>query len=149
MSDPHSEMHSIYQQVNSTPETLWPLTRDNSDKGWEDEVIRWIREKLGGRDLNLIPPERREAARTQNWSPRATYSCLPKLGPETTWRRFIHDCAHYTHQMLYGSEAPTHSVDHARLELELTELVIGWFKDEAKGITRSFLRLSLSRPMPS
>jgi hypothetical protein len=41
---------------------------------------------------------------------------------------------------------PTHSIEHAWFELELTELVVGWLADDARGIERTFPPLVLSRP---
>jgi len=40
----------------------------------------------------------------------------------------------------------THSLSQARIELELTELVVGWLETEAVGVTRVFPELDLSAP---
>ena len=42
--------------------------------------------ELGGRDEDLVGPERWDKASRDGWSERATYSCLPSCG--TTWARW-------------------------------------------------------------
>ncbi len=45
-----------------------------------------------------------------------------------------------------GRNYDSHSPEHARLELELTELVVGWLADERAGNKHTFPQLVLSRP---
>ena len=79
-------MHERYARINS----LW-ITPE--DEGGVSEVIRWCRAKLGGRDEDLVGPERWDKASRDGWSERATYSCLPSCG--TTWARYVHEMVHW------------------------------------------------------
>ena len=113
-------------------------------------MIRWCRDKLGGRDQDLVGPERWSDACRAGWSNRVTYSPLwPK--PNASWRSYIHDKAHDVYMMLPLSRGGTrnydyHSPEHAGIELELAGLVVSWLKDEARGVKRTFEPLTLSRP---
>lgn len=150
-NDPHKEMHEIYARINSAwRETPRVITDDDRRAEKIAEVFRWCRDRLGGRDQDLVGPERWEKASRDGWSTQATYSCLPGWGPGETCPEYIHDVAHWLYPMLPSNDDyrryGDHDVGHARLELELTELVVGWLADEACGIKRSFQPLDLSRP---
>jgi hypothetical protein len=151
MSDAHTEMHATYDRINA----MWrevdrAITCHDRREGKIAEMIRWCRDRLGGRDQDLVGPERWETASREGWSERATYSCLPGWKPDSTWGHYIHDVAHWLYPMLPSDDAyrryGDHDLGHARLELELTELVVGWLTDEADGVKRSFPPLKLSRP---
>lgn len=150
MTDAHTEMHAAYTRLNSLlAEIDRPITDDDRSSGKIAEVIRWCRDKLGGRDEDLVGPERWEQASREGWSVSATYRDLPTFRPGATWARYIHEWAHYVYLMLPargGRNYDSHSPTHARLELELTELVVGWLADEMRGIKRTFPPLNLSRP---
>ena len=150
-AEQHDLMHGCFTRIKS----LWveysrPITADDLKKGWTAEVLRWARDKLGGRDEDLIGPERWGKASRDGWSVQATYSCLPRLRP--SWPDYVHEVGHYVWLMLpgrFGSWArnhDSHSLEQSQLELELTELVAGWLADEARGIERTFPELQLSRP---
>jgi hypothetical protein len=149
MTDPHTEMHEIYSRINSMWSGVSPVITDRTD-GKIAEVIRWCRDRLGGRDQDLVGPERWENACRDGWSEQATYSCLPSPKREQTWSGYVHDIAHWLYPMLPSDDRfrryGDHDVGHARLELELTKLVLGWLIDEANGIKRSFPPLKLLRP---
>ncbi|HVC57390.1 MAG TPA: hypothetical protein VND95_15650 [Stellaceae bacterium] len=152
MSDPRTEMHETYDQINAMwAEVDRPIADDDYRSGKVSEVIRWCRDQLGGRDQDLVPPDRWEQASREGWSERATYGpfFLPK--PGQSFSRYVHDVAHDVYLMLPLSRDGSrnydrHGVEHARVELELTELVVGWLADEANGINRSFPPLKRSRP---
>lgn len=151
MIEAHAEMHATYDRINSLwPGISRPITDDDVSNGWLFEVLRWCRDKLGGRDQDLVGPDRWEQASREGWSARATYSCLPSWGRGWTWGRYVHEVAHFACLMLparFGSRNyDNHSLVHAQLELELTELVASWLADEAQGIKRTFPPLALSRP---
>ena len=152
MTDPHTEMHATYDQVNA----MWAdvdrvITDDDFRSGKVSEVIRWCRDRLGGRDQDLVPPDRWEQASREGWSESATYGpfFLPK--PRQCFRSYIHDVAHSVYLMLPLSRDGSrnydrHGAPHARVELELSELVAGWLRDEAVGKKRCFPLLHRSRP---
>jgi hypothetical protein len=148
MTDTHTEMQILYDRTNS----LWaraglsrPITADDVSKGLPAEAIRWARDKLGGRDQDLVGPKRWEQASLGGWSEQATFSCLPHWVAGETWSRYVHSVSHYVHRLGSGDD-DDHSPGHARLELELSELVVGWLADEARGIKRTFPPLVLPRP---
>ena len=151
MSSPHTEMHQRFDRINS----MWAgtsrvITYDDRRAGWVAEVIRWRREKLGGRDQDLCGPEQWQDACKGQWSVEATYRFLG-VKSDTTWLSYVHDTAHdvYTMLPLARGEArnyDNHSPQQAALELELAELVVGWLRDEARGVKHAFAPLSLSRP---
>jgi hypothetical protein len=151
MTDLHAEMHENYTRVN----TEWGahnrvITDDDSRTGKRAEVVRWCRDRLGGRDQDLVGPERWERACREGWSKKATYGCFPSVKPGQTWSSWMHDVAHWLYPMLSSEDEHRrygdHDAGHAHLELELTELVIGWLTDDAAGIERTFPPLNLSRP---
>lgn len=151
MTEPQAEMHEAYARANSQwPEEVPVITEADLRNGKIDEVIRWCRDRLGGRDEDLVGPLRWAEACNNGWSPRATYSCLPSCSPGKTWRRYVRDISYFVYSMLPTSDGgrnyDSRSLLHARLELELTELVVGWFTDEAHGIRRRFPPLLLSQP---
>jgi hypothetical protein len=131
MTDPHTEMHDTYARANSAwPDTSAVITEDDFRGGKIAEVIRWCRDRLGGRDRDLVPPERWEAASREGWSIRATYGpfFFPKSGQ--TWHGYIHDVAHTVYLMLPLARDGSrnydgHSVQHSHIELELTQHVVG------------------------
>ena len=118
MTVAHCEMHDLYDRINS----LWdgvsrPITDDDQSSGWLAEVLRWCRDKLGGRDQDLVGEERWEPASREVWSKSATYSCLPGWHPAEPWWRYVHNVSHYVDKLLraqLGScKNETHSVTHA------------------------------------
>jgi hypothetical protein len=150
-ADSHTEMHEIYARINEMAETRRQITHDDCKDGRTAEIIRWARNRLGGRDQDLIPPDRWETACREGWSKEATYSCLPRVKSGGMWHQFIHDVAHFIYLMLPLSRFgyrnyDNHSLARAHIELELTTLVVGWLTDEANGIKDSFPPLALSRP---
>jgi hypothetical protein len=154
MSDAHAEMHEAYGSISPLWATVRSTITDDDVRDCRiDEVIRWCREKLGGRDRDLVAPEKWEKAVREGWSIKATYSgglaSTPCVG--RPWSSYVHDMAHSTYLMLParfdGSRNyDNHSPGHARLELELTQLVVGWLTDESRGIKQTFPPLVLSRP---
>jgi hypothetical protein len=152
MTDFHAEIRKIYARIN----TMWagasrPISDDDVSQGKTAEVLRWCRDRLGGHDRDLVPPGRWEKACRGGWSIQVTYACLPQ--PLKGWQQYIHDAAHFIHQGLNNNRGhisyENHDLEQARIELELTELVLGWFADEARGVERSFKPLKLSRPSNS
>ena len=150
MTDAHEDIHQIYARIR----TIWDkddrvITEDDRRNGKRAKVIRRCRDWLGGRDQDLVGPEGWEKSCREGRSVGATYSGLPRIKHKQTWAAGIHDVAHWLYPMLpsddyrrYGA----HDLGHARLELELTELVAGWLRDEANRMRRSFPHLKLSRP---
>jgi hypothetical protein len=140
----------IYAKIN----TLWSehdraITDADRRSGKLDELLRICRDRLGGRDEDLIPPGHREKAQRDRWSKRAAYFYLPRQGK--TWKVYVHNVSHFLNDMLpkYSSDYrdhAAHTLAHARLELELSELVTGWFIDEEQGINHSFPSLELTWP---
>jgi hypothetical protein len=151
MNDPHSQMHEIYGRIGSMwAENDRTITDQDFKDGKVDEVIRRCRDKLGGRDQDLVGPEIWAEACRARWSPGVTYRSLwPK--PNASWRSYIHDKAHDVYMLLPLSRGgirnyDNHSLEQARIEFELAEIVVGWLKDEARGVGRTFEPLMLSRP---
>ncbi len=144
-------MQEAYARVGA----LWGedgrvITEGNLRDGYIAEAIRWCRNRLGGRDEDLVGPLRWAEACDNGWSEQATYSCIPSCRPGKTWQRYTRELAQYVYLMLPARDGSRnydgHSAARARLELELTALVVGWFDDEARGNKRSFPPLALSRP---
>jgi hypothetical protein len=146
MLDQHDEMHRRYTTANAI-RLPHKITEADFTQGRVGQIINWCRDKLGGRDEDLVGAARWAEASRQGWSEQATYACLPMTAPGSSWSQYIHDASHFVIQLQYPTNQAEmrHSVDHAGLELELTQLVRSWFSDSEKS-PLIFERLILSRP---
>ena|SRR6185312_5657797 len=142
MLDDHAEMHKCYEAANiiELPPTI---TDEDFAKGRVGEVINWCRNKLGGRDENLVRAEQWAKASREGWSPKVTYRCLPSTMSGKSWGSYIHDAGHFVLDLRYPNGHESHTVEHASLELELRQLVHSWFVSKTP---REFAMLTLSRP---
>jgi hypothetical protein len=102
------------------------------------KVFDWLWTKIGASDyFDLLPAWYRDEVRAKNWSRSAVIANAGFPGcykPGTTLPDFVHYHSHWLDQHLRGSlegngRLFNHDMEQARVELELTTLVIGWLTD--------------------
>ena len=145
-----SELWDTYDAINALWKTVPEQAMKEAVPAVAPKVFDWLWNRIGASDyFDLLPVSYRDEVRAKNWSERAVIANAGFPGgykPETTLRDLVHYNSHWVDQHLRGSLDPhgghfNHDVEHARLELELTTLVVNeWLPTVPAGLPGEALR---------